>query len=193
MKIFQNSVNRYHTLSLNEYSSYYEEIDRQFQNVQFSYKGPFDDENLSFINQYIEQAVSETVGSRTDLFRIFVELAQNIAQNSIDKTIIDGKPIGAGILLIHQENDFFEIISGNPTTTANSKIISEKCNLINNSSSEELRQLKRDYRNKNQGEMGNANIGLIRIAIISGFKLIYNIETIDKKHAFFTIRIKINK
>jgi hypothetical protein len=186
-------VNRYHSLSLNKYSRFYEKIDRQFQNVQFSYKGAFDDVNLSFINEYIEKAVAESEGSRTDLFRIFVELAQNIAQKSIDKCNINGQLTGIGILLIHQENDFFEIISGNPASVEDARIIAAKCDTINLSNSEELRQMKRDYRKMTQGEMGNANIGLIKIALISGYKLEYNIDDIDDESAFFTIRIRINK
>jgi len=193
MKIFQNSVNRYHSLSLNKYSTFYEKIDRQFKHVQFSYKGSFDDINLSFINEYIEKAVSENEGSRTNLFRIFVELAQNIAQKSIDKINIQGQFIGVGILLIHQADTYFEIISGNPASVSDAQIITNKCEIINALSFEELRQMKRNYRKMNEGEMGNANIGLIKIALISGSKLNYTIETIDSESTFFTVRIIINK
>jgi hypothetical protein len=193
MKIFQNSVNRYHSLSLNKYSTFYEKIDRQFKHVQFSYKGSFDDINLSFINEYIEKAVSENEGSRTNLFRIFVELAQNIAQKSIDKINIQGQFIGVGILLIHQADTYFEIISGNPASVSDAQIIANKCEIINALSFEELRQMKRNYRKMNEGEMGNANIGLIKIALISGSKLNYTIETIDSESTFFTVRIITNK
>jgi len=193
MKIFQNSVHKYHSLSFSEYSDFYEEIDQKFINVQFSYKGTFDDVNLSYINEYIETAVQASEGSRTDLFRVFVELAQNIAQNSIDREIVKREEIGVGIMLIIENDDNFEIISGNPANNEDARIISEKCDKINQSTPDELRELKREFRRMTQGEMGNANIGLIKIALISGYEFKYFITKINDSVSFFTIQIKIKK
>ena len=193
MNVFQNTNNKYHSLSISMYSQYYAKIDEHYGDVQFSYKGSFDDINLSYINQYIELAVKEETGRRTDLFRVFVELAQNIAQNSLDKLEVKDICIGCGIMIINEVDDYFEIIAGNPATNEDVKKLEEKCDKINSCSEDELRQLKREYRRMEQGEKGNANIGLIKIALIAMNALDYNIIPIDDNSSFFTLAIKLKK
>lgn len=193
MNIYRNTENKYHNLSMGKFSSYYEKVDRMFPNVKFSFKGIFHDQNMSFINNYIENSVEENTTSRSDLFRIFVELAQNIVQNSLDFCIIEGRKIGEGILMIHEETDFYEIISGNPAKSNDAGHLAVKCDTINRSTPDDLRTMKREFRKMEEGEAGNAHIGLIKMGIISGRKIVYDIEPIDNETSFITLRIQINK
>lgn len=191
MEIFQNSIKKYHSLSINMFSQYYETIDKKYDEVQFSYKGIFDDINLSYINKYIEVAVPSESGIRTNLFKVFVELAQNIAQNSIDKIDSSGLDTGCGIMIINKRENNFEIVAGNPANNNDIEILKNKIEEVNACNESELRHLKREYRKKEQGEKGNANIGLIIIAGISVQKIAYDIIPIDDKSSFFTIIIKL--
>ncbi len=191
--IFRNKINRYHSLSMSKFSKYYEEVDQLFQDVAFSYKGSFDSENLEFINYYVEQAVHRKGKSRTNLFKIFIELAQNIAENSEDVKKINGELVGCGIMLIHEYDDKFKIFAGNPGSKKNIEKYIEKCKIINSLDLVGLREYRREMLKLPATKKGNGNIGLIKIAITSGSYLDVNTVTIDDQTSFITIQVDINK
>lgn len=192
-KIFTNESNRYHSLSVSEYSGHYEFIDRKFSDVAFSFKGPFDSQNLAFINQYVESAVSKSGGSRSKLFKVFVELAQNIAQNSIDAKMIEGEKVGSGILVIHEKEESFEVLAANPASAKDAETYSEKIEYINTLSFKELRKFRREMLKKPAKEKGNGNIGLIVVAMHSGYPLLFETDTINKDSKFISLQVKVDK
>jgi len=193
MKIFQNTANKYHSLSMSKYSDLYQEIDKMYSDVTFSYKGSFDTENLAFINSYIEKAIPANPGTRTDLFKIFLEMALNIAQNSLDIKRIDGELIGCGMMLIHEFEDKFSIISGNPGKSENIKKLISKCNYINSLEQDGIRQYKRELMKLPAGIKGNGNIGLIKISMITGHKLEIKELPINDNESFAIMNISLHK
>jgi len=193
MGIFQNEVKRYHSLSTGKYVKSYEVVDKLYEHVSFSYKGTFDQENLLFINEYIESAVEVKFGSRTDLFKIFLELAQNIGENSIETKNIDNKEVGSGMMIMSEFSDHFEIIAANPATIEDAEKVRLKTEKINRMTTAELRMFRREQLKLPAGKKGNGNVGLIKMVLIAGNKMNCSIMPGDDEFAFVVLRILIKK
>ena len=69
---------------------------RSQQEVVVSYKGPFDKGAMNMIGNYIRGLISMNPQASKKVFKVFIELAQNIAQYSAEKNII-GEYVGAGV------------------------------------------------------------------------------------------------
>ena len=128
------------------------------------------------------------------VFKVFIELAQNIAQYSAEKNII-GDFIGAGVgsLVIVEYPDYFQIVTGNVIKNESLGPVIDKCELINTLDKEGLRKLKRRHLKQNDANRSGADIGLIQLAITSDNPLDIEVRPIDKQFSFFTIRVKINR
>ena len=82
------------------------------ENVQISYTGVFDSQILSVIAKNIEFSLSENPVVNKKMFKIFIELAQNISFYSLEQTVnCDGGSSGYGTLTIQEFNDYF--VAGN--------------------------------------------------------------------------------
>ena len=167
---------------------------RSKHDVIVSYKGPFDKNAMSLIGNYIRGIISMNPRASKKVFKVFIELAQNIAQYSAEKNII-GDFIGAGVgsLVIVGFQDYFQIVTGNLIKNENLGPVIDKCELINTLDKEGLRKLKREQLKQNEYHRTGADIGLIQLAITSDNPLDIEVKPIDQKLSFFTIRVKIDK
>ncbi len=167
---------------------------RSKHNVIVSYKGPFDKNALNLIGNYIRGILSMNLQASKKVFKVFIELAQNISQYSAEKNII-GDYIGAGVgsLVIVQFEEYLQLVTGNLIKNEDIAPVIEKCELINTLDKEGLRKLKREHLMQHDSNKDGANIGLIQLAITSANPLDIEISSIDKEFSFFTIRVKINK
>ncbi|MCG8700340.1 MAG: DUF6272 family protein, partial [Bacteroidales bacterium] len=111
-------------------------------NIQLSYKGPFDSKVLSVIGQYILTIVNEKSEASQKLFKIFIELAQNIAFYSGEKSKLDSKT-GMGVLLIQDIGTHYNLHTGNVIKREDGEAIIEKCEIINTLDRQGLRDFKR--------------------------------------------------
>ena len=167
---------------------------RSRHDVIVSYKGPFDKNAMGLIGNYIRGIISMNPRASKKVFKVFIELAQNIAHYSAEKNII-GDYIGAGVgsLVIVDFSDYYLLVTGNLITNENIGRVIDKCELINTLDKEGLRKLKREQLKQNVSKRTGADIGLIQLAITSDNPLDIEVKPIDKKCSFFTIRVKINK
>jgi len=167
---------------------------RSRHDVIVSYKGPFDKNAMNLIGNYIRGIISMNPRASKKVFKVFIELAQNIAQYSAEKNII-GDYIGAGVgsLVLVEFQDYLQLVTGNLITNENIGPVIDKCELINTLDKEGLRKLKREQLKQHDHTRTGADIGLIQLAITSDNPLDIEITPIDKKCSFFTIRVKINK
>ena len=167
---------------------------RSEHNVIVSYKGPFDKNAMSLIGNYIRGIISINPQGSKKVFKVFIELAQNISQYSAEKNII-GDYVGAGVgsLVIVDYPDYLQVVTGNLIKNENIEPVINKCELINTLDKEGLRKLKRERLKKNDYGRNGADIGLIQLAITSDNPLDIEINPIDKTSSFFTIRVRINK
>ena len=107
--------------------------------------------------------------------------------------MVGNRKIGIGMLMIVEHNEYFEIIAGNPARNEDINAVTERLEKINKSNAEELRELKHEYRKNMRIETGNANIGFIKIAMLSGNIINHSIKKINETTSFFSIRVKIKK
>ncbi len=177
------------------YTNLYEQLNLFNKNIKISYKGPFDERILSSIGNYIEVILGNVeVNASRKLFKIFIELAQNIAYYSAEKKeIYASKEFGLGTMVISEYEKCFTFVTGNAVKNESIIELIEKCEFINTLDRESLRKYKREQRRINPGERGNAHIGLIQVALTSANPLDIEVSPIDDDTSYFSIAVKINK
>lgn len=177
-------------ISLNkQLADFYQLFD---QKIEFSYKGAFDPFILSLIGEYILTGFKEQPILSRKLFGVFIELAQNIAAYSADSSNFVTQA-GVGALLIADCGDYFKLATGNLIKNTHIGKLREKCEHINTLNRNELREYKRELRRLPQRKKGNANFGLVQVALTSGNPLDFEISPIDQSNSFFSLAVKINK
>ena len=169
------------------------EYDKLFsKEIQISYKGPFDKHILTILGNYIKTIIGKDKQLSIKLFKIFIELAQNISYYSSkrSKTIDDS---GIGILAIREVDDKFYLHSGNQVKAEDVFPILDKCEIINSLDRDGLREYKRQQRNLPRGEKGGAHIGLIQVALTSANPLDIKVTPIDDDYSFFAVTVVVDK
>jgi hypothetical protein len=163
-------------------------------NTPLSYKGPIDDHILQVIGTYIEGLLKHSPKAGKKVFKIFIELAQNISYYSAERSkLANNKDIGTGMVLISEQLDYYTFMTGNLVKTDDIISIIEKSEVINSLDREELREYKREQRKLPPGKKGGAHIGLIQVALTSSNPLDIEVNPVDDEHSFFSIAVKIDK
>lgn len=165
------------------------------QNVLVSYRGPFTGQILRDIGEYITDNLEPENQASKKLFKIFIELAQNISYysaeaNRIGNTITKHR---VGSVVIGELDNHYFMTTGNKVSSKNVQLLSEKCDFINSLEREDLRKYKREQRNLDTSEFGGANIGLITVALTSANPLEIEIEDLEDGNSFFSLTVYINK
>jgi len=159
-----------------------------------TYRGPFYIELISVFGSNVRNYTSAYGNANKKLFRIFIELSQNVSNYSEDFHLINNESrIGVGELNLVEFDNHFKFTTKNLVKKSDSKILINRCDLINSSSLMELRQLKREQRINSPGEKFGARIGLIQAVMLSQNKLEYNYEEVDDNFAYLSLTVKIDK
>ena len=159
-----------------------------------TYRGPFYIELISVFGSNVRNYTSEYTNANKKLFRIFIELAQNVSNYSEDFHLVNNESrIGVGELNLVECDTHFKFTTKNLVKKSDSKILIDRCELINSSNQMELRQLKREQRLNSPGEKFGARIGLIQAVMLSQNKLEYFCEDLDDKFAYLSLTVKIDK
>ena len=165
-----------------------------FKRTLLSYRGPFYIELISVFGTNIKEFTKEYNNSRRKLFRIFIELSQNVSYYSEHFHMVNNiQRIGLGELVLKEYETFFTFTTSNKVKNSDANILFERCKIVNQSDQLELRHLKREQRMNSPGEKFGARIGLIQAVMLSKNKLKYKIEKIDDKFSIFSITVKIDK
>jgi len=158
-----------------------------------AYKGPFDKFIIAAFGNFIFQYTQEN----KKIFKVFMELAQNVAYYSLERKITENQNIGVGSLAIgsglEKHKDFYVFSIGNQIDTKNLIVLENKCKIINNCTKDELRAFKRQERSLLPGSNDNAHIGLIMSSLITNSPIDISSEAINPETSFFTINLKIDK
>jgi len=163
-------------------------------NVLMAYNGPFDSQVLSMFGQNIQHSISEDQKLNKTIFKVFIELAQNVSYYSEEKEQTQkGESAGVGTFVIQSFDDYYLFILGNPINEMHKSILEDKCSKINSYDRDHLRAYKRELRNLPAGERGTGNIGLVQAALLSRNSLDYTFIDINDKQSFYIIAVKINK
>jgi hypothetical protein len=160
--------------------------------VLLSYKGPWDEHILVSIGNYIRSIDKNNPKIGLKIFKIFMELAQNMSLYSAEFSKLDTeKRVGIGSMLIREEDGCYYFYSGNLVKNKDIIPIIDKCDVINSLDRDELREFKRKQRNMPRGEFGGANIGLIQIALTSNHPLDIKVTPITEEDSFFSVCVTI--
>ncbi len=162
------------------------------QRILISYTGSFDSQILAVMAKNIEYTLLDYPKVSKKLFKIFIELAQNISLYSAEKVGM-GDNSGVGTLVIKELDNYFTFATGNVVKTDEIVPVIEKCQYINTLDREQLRAFKRDQRNLPQGTHDGANIGLIQVALTASHPLEFKIVNIDDELSFYAVAIRIDK
>jgi predicted ATPase/serine phosphatase RsbU (regulator of sigma subunit)/tRNA A-37 threonylcarbamoyl transferase component Bud32 len=128
------------------------------------------------------------------IYGVFVELAQNIQNHSLEQVVTEQQKIGVGIIVIRENEQQFVITSGNKISNSSAEKLQAYCDTINLLDEESLKQLyKEKLHTARQHKAVGAGIGLIEIIRKSGHPIMYNTQTMDENTQFFTLSINLFK
>ena len=171
---------------------YTQNLDKK-DNIMFCFKGPFLDKILALEGEKINLLVNEDPAINKKVFSIFIELAQNVAYYSEDRSEHDNKMLGRGTFLITESKTHYTLSSANLIKKGWKDDVLEKVMLINSLDHDELRQLKRDLRSHpREGHFGG-NIGLVEIAIKARSPFHAEVLPVDETYSYLILSIEVFK
>ena len=174
-------------INLFEYHNFFD------RDIILSYKGPFHCDVLAVIGKYIDVYFNHNPKASRKMFKIFIELAQNIAEYSAEDSQIKNRTAGIGTIAIGEAEDFYILATGNLVKTNEIGSIIDKYKIINSLNHEDLRKYKIEQRKQANSNIDNSNIGLIQVGLITDQPIESEAIPIDDTHSFFTVSVKINK
>lgn len=170
---------------------------RTYMKNVLSYHGPINIDLVSFMANYMKEVVVADQAVTKRLFKVFIELAQNVslysAQSKKGWKTPDEINRGIGWLQIDENEQDFTVATGNLIRSEHGQVLQRNCEEINMLEEAELRELKRKTRNQAGIRDIGAHIGLIHTGLISGNPLDIEISPVDDKFSFFRITVRIDK
>jgi hypothetical protein len=170
-------------------------IDKEHQeNSLLMYKGAFTVNLISILGNQIKLLPEIDFKTVQKLFRIFMELTQNVSYYSAEMVDIkSGVSCGSGWVSIQNYPDYLIVSTGNRIRAEHGPKLISYCKEINSFDEAQLRKLKRDIRSQALERDTGAQIGLIQTSIISGNKLDYKVLSDDHDFNFFILSTKTGK
>jgi hypothetical protein len=169
------------------------------RNIVLDFQGAISQELVVGMAELLKNKFSQEFG-RTNivkkLFSIFIEMAQNIAIYSAERVYLDDRhgDVGAGIIVVTEENHNYTITSGNLVKENSISKIIEHCQRINRMEKGELRQFyKAQIKSSRRRGKKGAGVGLIDIARKSGNAIRYGVTQVDDINSFLVLSVKIHK
>lgn len=168
-------------------------------NIMLDFQGAISQDILVEMVELIKNKFSRA-GGRSNIakkiFPVFIEMAQNIAKYSAERSQSKETKtdVGAGIIVVIERTNNYTIISGNLVANHSIPRIVEHCRKINLMNNEELRLFyKKQIRSdRKKGEEG-AGLGLIEIVRKSGNPVTCKVTPIDGLNSFLVLSVKIQE
>lgn len=160
-----------------------------------SFHGPINLEMVSTLANYTKTIVLAEHSVKQKVFRVLIELVQNVSFYSADTVKVSEKDreAGKGWLVVDENETHYFVSTKNLIFNEHGAILEKNCNEINSLNLDELRDLKRKTRKKAAIQDIGAHIGLIHSSIISGNSLNIKLESESERFSYFTIEAKIDK
>jgi hypothetical protein len=160
--------------------------------VIVAYEGVFNAESINAICQLIKQITDSATACEKKIYRIFVELAQNISQYSSNRSQ-ELEENGVGSIIISDYEKHYMIISRNLIKSSEKEKLINLIRFINSLSIDELRELRRTQLEISDRRIENANMGFIKIT----FNASSEIEIITNPHSAnyetLTLAVRVDK
>ena len=157
-----------------------------------SYTGPFDHKVLTLLAENLESSLWQNTSMGRKFFKIFIEIAQNIAHYSHEKEKVGENIYGVGTFILIEAQDFFKFFAGNMVDRETKEKLELRCQIINSLDRDGLRELKRKLRRLPHSQAGG-NIGLVQTALVSKHQLEYSFYPISDNDFFYILGVVIDK
>jgi hypothetical protein len=163
-------------------------------NVILSYQGDFTQEVTKSVLSMTEKNLDskgELSIVRRKVFNVMVESLQNIVKHSFK----GDKIYDRAIFMIGEQDDNYEISTGNFLLNHEVESLKQKLDQVNNLDKAGLKALYKELIKGRDGlsNKGGAGLGLVDIARKSGQKIDYSFSEFDDSHTFFSLKTKISK
>ncbi len=170
-------------------------IPKEYQeNSLLIYKGAFTVNLISILGNQIRLLPEIDFRVVQKLFRIFMELTQNVSYYSAEVVNVkSGISCGSGWVSIQTDGNSLKVTTGNRIKSEHGPKLEKYCEEINSFKEADLKKLKREIRSQALERDTGAQIGLIQTSLISGNKLEFQILSDHKEHDFFIISTKTSK
>lgn len=156
---------------------FYEMLSKE---IIIAYRGTFEKSVLGVLAKNIETTIDSSSVLRRKLFKLFLELSQNISDHS-DEVVqtSSGEDSGSGMLIIKYEGENYLFITGNLVEKEDLESFSDLVKHINSLNREQLREYKREQIGLVEESKDNC-LGMIQIALVSGHDI--EIKTIEAEN-----------
>jgi len=169
---------------------YYQEM--KGENFVLSFKGIISQDILVGLKEVMESRISRDASqnrSAKKVFSIFIELSQNVLHHSAEKVRVEsGADIGAGIMIIYENDKCYGISSGNMIDNSRLPEMIKRCDHINNLDREGLKRLYKERLNRHlDNESKSPQLGLVDIAIKSSNPIVLEAKELNNQYSFLIL------
>lgn len=131
----------------------------------------------------IDYSENKLIRKRT--FKILVELIQNIYKNTSSLSL-EARNV---LIMVQKTEEGYEIISGNFLKQKSVNLLESRLRMINFLNEEQLEQIYRGVlANERISKTQGAGLGLLEVVRKSGKNVDFQIDAVDEKICFFTIK-----
>lgn len=164
------------------------------QHIVLSFMGVVTQELLVGYAKFIPQQPGLSENSRTILFGVFVELAQNILRYSAERAGAAGNERGIGLVLVSEQETTFTVASGNLVTPAAADHLDAQLTAIAALDRDGLKALHRDRLRADPppGSLG-AGVGLIEVTRRAAAPLSWHLAPQADGRVFFSLSVPVAK
>jgi hypothetical protein len=168
------------------------------RNIMLDFQGAISQDMLVGMAELIRAKFSQEYGTNMvrKMFSVFVEMAQNIAHYSTERTRLANRrgDVGAGIIMVTEKDGIYTITSGNQAENGTVEKIIDHCETINRMNKEELKSFYKQQMKapREEGKEG-AGVGMIDIVRKAGNPILYKVTPIDGANSFLVLSVKIQE
>jgi hypothetical protein len=168
--------------------------DTDIDGIYMNYDGPLNVQIISTFAKFMSENTIAPMHVRKKLYRVFIELTQNVALYSFERVqLTTGPATGKGNIYVINKPNEFKCVTINKIQDEHAPILIENCAAINATPNNALRAKKNNLRKLAHIQDTGAHIGLIMIHMYSESPI--DFEIIDKKDdgLYFKVAASISK
>ncbi|HTX72083.1 MAG TPA: SiaB family protein kinase [Rectinemataceae bacterium] len=163
--------------------------------ILICFNGPFSHSIIEeiglAIRSYLESGETPPSAS-TDVFAVFVELAQNVqAYADRLKGVAGLRAFDAGTLVIGRTDARFFVSAGNVVARADMEPLAARLEALRGLDKDGLKRLYKERLRAPRASEGGAGLGLIDVARRASEPLRYRASEIDDRHLFFSLTVLV--